>query len=125
MTESMRDLRSRSSHGHRIGVFAIRRIKRGTTVFAGENEEIVWLQKNAIPRPPDREMRKLYEEFALRKKGWSGYPINFNRLTIAWFLRPARAGERANLRCLPEGYSFFATRDIAVGEELIADFQLS
>ena len=32
-------------HGSGIGVFAIRPIAKGMNIFAGENEEIVWMQK--------------------------------------------------------------------------------
>jgi hypothetical protein len=101
-----------------IGVFAIRKIKRGAPVFAGENEEILWLAKNAILPRTSGKVRKLYSDFALAKDGRYGCPPNFNRLTIAWYLRQTRKGERPNLRCNTDGYSFFALKDINPGDEL-------
>ncbi len=106
-----------------IAVFAIRIIKKGTPVFAGENEEVLWVNKQDIPRQTSREVRKLYSDFALTKGGKYGCPPNFNRLTMAWYLRQTKFGERPNLGWSTDGYSFFALRDIRLGEELTVDFK--
>jgi FRG domain len=106
-----------------VGVFAIRSIRKGTAVFAGENEEVVWLAKSEIPRRASREVRRLYDDFAIVRDGRYGCPTNFNRLTMAWYLRQVPIGKRPNLRWSEDGYSFFATTEIAPGEELTVDFR--
>jgi FRG domain len=105
-----------------IGVFAIRKIKKDAPVFTGENEEVLWLEKDTIPPRVSREIRRLYNEFALTKDGRYGCPPNFNRLTPAWYLRQAKVGENPNLRWSTDGYAFFALRDIHPGEELTVNF---
>jgi hypothetical protein len=104
-------------------VFAIRKIKKDAPVFAGENEEVLWLEKGSVSPRTSREVRKLYSDFALTKDGRYGCPPNFNRLTMAWYLRQTRKGERPNLRWNPDGYSFSAVRNINPGEELTVDFK--
>jgi hypothetical protein len=107
-----------------IGVFAIRRIKKGTKLFHGDCEEMVWLDKKDLPRRP-RQIRKLYDDFAVIKtdekdrKTRYGCPLNFNRLTVSWYLNSSR---KPNVRCSLEDYSFFALKDIKPDEELTVDY---
>jgi hypothetical protein len=105
-----------------IGVFAIRKIRKDAPVFAGENEEVLWLDKGSVSPRTSHEVRKLYSDFALARDGRYGCPPNFNRLTMAWYLRQTRNGERPNLRWNSDGYSFSAVRNISPGEELTVDF---
>jgi hypothetical protein len=106
----------------RVGVFAISKIKKGQRAFLGENEEILWLDKKTIDKAHlPSAARKLYDDFSLHRDGRAGCPINFNRLTVAWYLRPAKPGLAANVR--PDRYfEFHALRDVKPEEELIADF---
>ncbi|HMK77426.1 MAG TPA: FRG domain-containing protein [Thermodesulfobacteriota bacterium] len=106
-----------------IGVFAISRIKRGTKLFHGDCEEMVWIDKNDLPRGP-RQIRKLYDDFAIikrdekDKKTRYACPLNFNRLTVSWYLNSSR---RPNVGC-DKDYNFFALRDIERDEELTVDY---
>ena len=106
-----------------VGVFAIRKIKKGGAPFCGDNEEMVWKEEDRVPRRP-RALRELYEDFAVRrtdaydKKRRYGCPLNFNRLTVAWYVNNSR---RPNLLC-DSYYNFVAIRDIEPGEELTADY---
>ena len=106
-----------------IGVFAITRIRKNTQVFAGENEEVLWVAKDQIPRRGGAEIRKLYKDFGIVRGGRHGCPPNFNRLTMAWYLRQVPKGKKPNLRWSADGYSFSAARDIASGQELTVDFK--
>lgn len=105
-----------------VGVFAILPIKKGERPFRGGNEEIVWYDKKDIAamRLP-RQVRKLYQEFTLKREGRIGCPVNFNRLSLAWFLREAGPKRKANVQS-NEYFEFYALTDIAAGEELVADF---
>jgi hypothetical protein len=106
-----------------VGVFAIRRIKRGTKLFHGDCEEMVWVAKKDLPQRP-RQIRKLYADFAVIKTDEKdkqtryGCPLNFNRLTVSWYVNCSRD---PNVRC-DKDYNFLALRDIERGEELAVDY---
>ncbi len=119
---AMTRLRPSKAHPGKVGVFAISAIKKGDRPFRGENEEIVWLDKGSIARHRMKiSVRKLYSDFGLHRGGRTGLPTNFNRLTVAWYLKKATSRSKANVR-FDKYYEFYATRNIAEGEELIADF---
>jgi hypothetical protein len=105
-----------------VGVFAISRIRKNTRPFRGENEEIVWLDRQSIATfAMSKSSRKLYTDFSLIRGERRGCPISFNRLTIAWYLKEEKPGFKANVR--PDQYfEFYAVRDIDEGEELLTDF---
>jgi hypothetical protein len=116
-------LRPSKVHKGGVGVFAIRKIKKGTPLFYGDNEEMAWIEKSKLPRRP-QSLRQLYSDFAViktdmeDKKTRYGCPINFNRLTVSWYLNNSKT---ANVRC-DEHYNFRALRDIERGEELTVDY---
>lgn len=106
-----------------IGVFAIAPIRKGRRPFRGEDEEIVWHEKALLRAARmSAASRALYTQFGLKRADRIGCPTSFNRLTVAWYLKPATVRAMANVR--PDRYfEFYALRDIAAGEELIADFR--
>jgi hypothetical protein len=106
-------LRPSRIHKGGVGVFAIRRIRKGTYIFAGENEEMLWVAEKDLPRRPI-QIRKLYDDFTPAKDNWYGCPLSFNRLTPAWYLNDS---EDPNVRA-DRNYDFFALRNIEEGEEL-------
>jgi hypothetical protein len=106
-----------------VGVFAIRRIRAGTKLFVGDNNEMIWVEKDDLPRAP-KSIRKLYEDFPVIKTDQQdkrtryGCPLSFNRLTMSWYLNESA---KPNVRC-DEFYNFRANRDIKAGEELTVDY---
>jgi hypothetical protein len=98
-----------------IGAFAVKRIPKNTRLFAGENEEIVWIDEAKLPKDP--AVRELYSDFAVTRDGWLGCPPSFNRLTPAWFMSTSA---KPNTR-LDENYDFYALREIPAGDELSVD----
>ncbi|MGB9337081.1 MAG: FRG domain-containing protein [Candidatus Acidiferrales bacterium] len=100
-----------------LGVFAIKKIKKGTLLFPGDNDEIVWVEKSALPKTP-KPVRGLYR-FAVIKDGRYGCPPSFNRLTMAWYLNHS---ERPNVKCTRD-YDFIALKDIGIGHELTVDYR--
>jgi FRG domain len=103
-----------------IGVFAIRNIKKGTRLFPGENEEMLWVEKSSVQKAPT-EIRKLYEDFAVIRGDRFGCPPSFDRLTMAWYLNEPKKGTAPNVRC-NEHYDFSTLRDVKSGEELTVDY---
>ena len=105
-------------------MFAIRKIRKNTNLFLGDNEEMVWKEEGELPRRP-KSIRELYEDFAVRrtdphdKKKRYGCPTSFNRLTVAWYVNKSKT---PNMRCNSRYYNFTALRDIEPGEELSADY---
>jgi hypothetical protein len=113
--------RLRPSPIHGVGVFAIRDIPKGTFLFSGDNEEMLWIEEHDLPRAP-KEMRRLYDDFAVVKDNRYGCPTNFNRLTMSWYLNEPRKDERPNVKCDATTYDFFALEDIKTGDELTVDY---
>jgi len=110
--------RLRKSNTHGIGVFAIRKIRRGTKLFGSDDEGMVWIDEGATNRL-SREVKKLYSDFAVLKTGRYGCPHSFNRLTPSWYINNSRLSPNV---CCDETYEFFALRDIEPGEELTVDY---
>jgi hypothetical protein len=109
--------RIKRSRTHGVGVFAIKRIPKGTKLFKGDNDEMRWIDAGSLGRMP-KEIRRLYEDFAVLKDGQWGCPTSFNRLTPAWYLNESKA---PNVFC-DEHLNFVAKQDIALGEELTVDY---
>ena len=62
---------------------------------------------------------KLYDDFCIIKGNKYGCPINFNSLTVGWYLNESK--ENPNVRATND-YDFIAIRDIKKGEELTVDY---
>ena len=106
----------RTAAGSGIGVFAIRHVPKNTKVFAGENDEILWRDTGSLRKK--RELRRLYDDFAIIKGKVYGCPTSFNRLTPAWYMNESK---KPNVRC-DETYDFYSLRDLDAGEELTVDY---
>jgi hypothetical protein len=102
-----------------VGVFAIRGIKKDALLFRGDNEEFLWVEKASFGGQP-RAIRRLYDDFAVLDESQYCCPLNFNRLTVSWYLNEPAEGNEPNVRCEKgeEQYEFYALRAIKAGEEL-------
>ena len=109
--------RIRRSKIHGVGVVAIRDIKKGTRIFFGDDDPIVWIKRKQVMALP-REIKKLYEDFCIFRGDKVGCPSNFNRLTVAWYLNESHHPNVGN----DEDYAFYALRNIKAGEELTLDY---
>lgn len=114
--------RIKPSRIHGVGVFAIRRIPKGTSIFPNDDAPIVWMKKSQIQQLCG-EIRRLYDDFCIIKdKGETyGCPPNFSLMTVAWFLNEPKRGQKPNVGCRKD-YTFYALRDVVVGEELMVDY---
>jgi hypothetical protein len=107
-----------------IGVFAITTIKKGALLFPQDSDEMLWVKADQLPK--DKELRQLYDDFAVVRNGKDGRPKrygcprHFQRLTMSWYLNDPKKGEKPNVRC-DENYEFWALSDIKKGDELTVD----
>jgi hypothetical protein len=100
-----------------VGVVAIKDIPKGALVFAPDDDMTIRVSADQIAElPPD--LRKLYEDFGVLDKGAYICPVNFNKLTISWYLN---CSENPNVEA-DEALRFLALRDIHVGEELFSRY---
>jgi len=119
-------LRPSRVHQGGVGVFAIRNIRKDELIFLGDNEEIRWVDKASFKNEP-KAIRELYKDFPIIKRSRYGCPLNFNRLTVAWYINEPRKGDRPNVRCetAQAEYEFYALRNIKAGEELTVVYDYS
>lgn len=106
------------SRTHGVGVIAIRPIPRGTLVFGGESERVVWVSRAAVRRMP-KAVRALYEDFGMVWGDRIGVPPSLNRLSVGWYVNHS---DRPNVEAGEDG-RFRTLRAIRTGEELTADYR--
>ncbi len=104
---------------HGVGVFAILPIPKGTVVFAGDDQPIIWVKKSLIQNL-DPAHQKLYNDFGLHRGDAIACPENFNSVTPGWCVN--HNPDSPNLVYDSENMEFVSARDIAVGEELTANY---
>ena len=104
--------------GAGVGVFAISDIASGADIFGADDAETVFVQR-AETFALSPEIRRLYHDFCVLKDDRYESPVNFNSLTVSWYLN---ASKTPNVRPDP-GLRFRAIRDIKAGEELFADYE--
>lgn len=105
---------------HGVGVFAIRDIREGTNIFSDDISEMEWIDATKVAQTSG-EIRRLYDDFCVQRKGEYGCPEGFNNLTVSWYLNEPTPGHAPNVICRGD-YDFFAARDIRAGEELTVDY---
>ena len=106
------------SRVHGVGVLAIRDIPRGTLVFHGESERVVWVSRAAVRRLP-KAIRSLYEDFGMLGDEHIGVPPSLNMLSVGWYVNHSEA---PNIAADASG-RFVSLRRIRKGEELTADYR--
>jgi hypothetical protein len=102
-----------------VGVFAVRRIKKGTRVFGDDEAKLVAVKRGQIKNVPSG-VRRLYRDFSIIKDKGQTFlcPTNFNLMTISWYLNHSK---KPNVGCDAD-FDFFALRTIQTGEELTVDY---
>ena len=103
---------------HGVGVFAIKTIHKGAYIFYDDDEDIFWVKRKNL-KSLSKEVRRLYEDFCIKKGDFYGCPKSFNHLTPAWYLNHS---DKPNLGC-DKSYNFFALKKIKKGEELTVDYK--
>ena len=106
------------SRTHGVGVIAIRDIPKGTLVFEGESELVVWVSRAAVRRMP-KAIRALYEDFGMVWGDRIGVPPTLNMLSVGWYVNHA---DVPNVEAGDDG-RFRTLRRVRRGEELTADYR--
>ena len=110
--------RLQPSPGRGIGVFAIRDIPRGINPFHGDDGGTVLVPVSEVERIADPELQRLYLDFCPVMNGHHLAPVDFNRMTVSWYLNHA---DDPNI-VADESVNFVAARSILKGEELTVDY---
>jgi hypothetical protein len=105
-----------SDHG--VGIFAIRDIPKGTLVFAPDDDRTAIVKREAVESLPE-EFKRLYHDFCVLEGDLYTCPVNFNKLTVAWY---ANNSDEPNI-APDKSLHFRATRNIAAGEELTSRYK--
>jgi len=103
---------------HGIGVRAIRDIPAGTTLFRSDRARIVWVP-GAVVRRLSPELRRIYDDFAMRWGDRYGVPRHLDLLNVGWYINHSST---PNVEADEAAY-FHTLRDIRKGEELTADYR--
>lgn len=108
---------------HGVGVFAIKPIPQGTSIYKGSHEyENVMLNQAEVDALHPQVKRLIYDFFATeadKKKGIYTVPnIGINGMDISFYMNHSH---KPNAQINKSG-EFIALRDIEEGEELIIDY---
>ena len=69
-----------------IGVFAIRDIPEGLRLFEGDEGAVVRVPRTVVDQIENAEMRRMYFDFCPMLDETYVAPVNFNLLTMCWYL---------------------------------------
>jgi uncharacterized protein len=101
-----------------VGVFAIRDIPNRLRLFEGDAGAVVRVPRAVVDQIQDAEVRRMYFDFCPMHDGDFIAPVDFNQLTMAWYMNhSAKANVQAD-----ETLRFIACRPITAGEELTTDY---
>lgn len=101
-----------------VGVFAIREIPEATKLFVGDIGETVKVLVSEVDRIADGELRLMYYDFCPIIDGCFLAPIDFNQMTMGWYLNHS---DDPNVR-VDGRLQFVSSRLIKVDDELTADY---
>jgi hypothetical protein len=97
-----------------VGVFAIRDIPKDTLIFDPDDDRTIRVPVDIVAGL-STTLRMMYQDFCPKTKdGDYECPLNFNKLTVAWYLNDSDTPNVA----ANKKFQFRAVRDIKAGEEL-------
>lgn len=100
-----------SQHG--IGVFAAHDIKVGTFLRLFGDGKL----KNQHRVIKKKDVPKIFQEYPLDRGDTLWCPPDFGAMPIGWYLNHSGTPNAAH-----KNYDYYATRDIAGGEEILIDY---
>jgi|WetSurMetagenome_2_1015567.scaffolds.fasta_scaffold107104_2 hypothetical protein len=100
-----------------VGVFAIKRIPKGTLIFAPDDDDTVEVKAEEVDLLPEK-LKKLYTDFCVLENGVYTCPVSFNKLTPAWYPNDS---DEPNIEC-DTNLQFRAIHDIEEGDEITSRY---
>lgn len=108
---------------HGVGCFTIKKIKKGEVIenlWDNKDYKFVYNRRKLLICLKYPERKFLYETYCIKTLGGWWCPLNFGRMSTAWYLNHSN---KPNLASNDGGYTYYATRDIKSGEELTIDYK--
>lgn len=114
--------RLKSSSIHGVGVFAIKKIPKGINPFpSAPDYEAITVSKKDL-KNLDPEMKKLLFDLLVFDGDTVDIPVKgLNNLDVSFYLNHSK---NPNLKYADDREGFISLRDIEVGEELTADYDI-
>ena len=103
---------------HGIGLIAIRDIPENFRLFEGDEGAVVRVPRAVVDTISDDEVRRMYFDFCPTVNGHFIAPIDFNQLTMSWYMNHSTSPNVQG----DENLEFISCRPIAAGEELTIDY---
>jgi len=101
-----------------VGVFTTAAIARGAHVRLWQNEDSRFVTDAEAEADP--EIREARDVHCVVVEGGYVCPLDFHRMSVGWYMNHSSRPNIASSDAL--GWEFYATRDIAAGEELLCDY---
>ena len=106
----------RPSKVHGVGVFALKKIKKGTSLDLFAEEDYRYINKTEVK---DKKMnRTLIKFYTIPDKTGYHAPKSFHRMSIGWYLNHSVT---PNAYC-NDDYEYFALKEIKGNEEITIDY---
>jgi hypothetical protein len=104
---------------HGIGVFTTTPVPSGAHVRLWQADD--WRALTAAEASADPEVWAMRDVYCVSTPTGYNCPLDFHRMSVGWYMNHSA---RPNVRSSEElGWEYYATRDIAAGEELFCDYR--
>ena len=100
-----------------IGCFADIAIRKGELVRVWDTEDSKWV---TLREAHASRYKDLYKRYGIRSAGGYWVPVDFLRMSAGWYMNHSTS---PNLQSDDGEVSYFALRDIPVGQELTIDYR--
>jgi SET domain-containing protein len=100
-----------------IGCFADIAIRKGEFVRVWDTEDSKWVP---LKEAHSSRYKDLYKKYGIRSAGGYWVPVDFLRMSAGWYMNHSTT---PNLQSDDGEVTYFALKDIAVGEELTIDYR--
>ncbi len=97
-----------------IGVFATHDIKKGTLLRLFSEAKSRLLPKGEVPVP--------FRDYPVDRGDQWKCPPDFGAMAVGWYLNHSKNCNAAPGPIVDDDWEYYATRDIAAGEEILIDY---
>jgi len=101
-----------------VGVFTDAPIAAGAHLRLWHDDD--WRLVTFSEAEADPEHRLAYETWCVREEAGYRCPLDFHRMSIGWYMNHSDTPNVRSSAAL--GWQYYASRDIAAGEEIVCDY---